>query len=89
MTILLETMNMPTISNNPTPTPKRKRGAQPGNHNALHRDLFTKFLMEEEMPGLYENGMQELFDELSLAINNTARLVSLFEKYIRKVSPHV
>ena len=83
-------MNMPTISNKPSPTTsRRKRGAQPGNSNALRHAWYSKSLLEAEMPGQSEDGMRELLDELSLAISNTTRLVMLLEKRIRKASPHV
>ena len=72
-----------------SPTPKRRRGAQPGNGNALRHGFYSKTLPETEMQSLDEDIQSELYDGLALVLHNTAHLVALLKTLIRKESPHV
>jgi hypothetical protein len=73
----------------PSPTPKRHRGAQPGNHNALRHGLYSKQFTGMAMQSSDENIHADLMVEIALLCLDLARLVSWLETLNGKESPHV
>jgi hypothetical protein len=65
----------------PCPTPKRRRGGQPGNGNALRHGLYSKYFTEAEMHGLDENLKGEFHDEIALARIQLCRLAEILKDY--------
>ena len=60
---------------------KRKRGAQPGNQNALRHGFFSHSFTDAEMDRLDQDIEGEFTDEIALARTNAARLAELLKDY--------
>jgi hypothetical protein len=70
------------MSTSPAPsTPKRRRGGQPGNSNALRHGFFSRSFTETEMHDLDENIKGEFIDEIALARVNASHLAELLKDY--------
>ena len=65
----------------PVSEPKRKRGGQPGNGNALRHGLYSKYFTEAEMQSLDENIKGEFHDEIALARIQVGRLAEILKDY--------
>ena len=66
---------------NPSTPPKRKRGGQSGNSNALRHGFFSRSFTETEMDDLEKNVKGEFMDEIALARVNAAHLAELLKDY--------
>ena len=66
---------------NPSTPPKRKRGGQSGNSNALRHGFFSRSFTEAEMDDLEKNVKGEFTDEIALARVNAAHLAELLKDY--------
>ena len=66
---------------NPSTPPKRKRGGQSGNSNALRHGFFSRSFTETEMDDLEKNVKGEFTDEIALARVNAAHLAELLKDY--------
>lgn len=64
-----------------SPELKRRRGAQPGNSNALHHGFYAKSFTVAEMRRLDADIEGEFIDEIALARTNAARLAELLKDY--------
>ena len=64
-----------------SPSPKRRRGAQPGNSNALRHGFYAKSFTDAEMGRLDKDIEGEFVDEIALARTNAARLADLLKDY--------
>ncbi len=60
---------------------KRKRGAQPGNHNAYRHGFYAPSFTEPEMQGLDSNVKGEFHDEINLARVSASHLAELMKDY--------
>jgi hypothetical protein len=60
---------------------KRKRGAQPGNSNALRHGLYSKNFTETELTGLDQDVKGEFTDEIALARVQAGRLSEILKDY--------
>ena len=89
MTILSEIMIMTTISNEPSLAPKRRRGAQPGNANALRHGFYSKSPPAEAMPGLDEKGLGALYEDLALELLKIVHMLAWIDNIHRNGSPNV
>ena len=66
----------------PQRTPaKRKRGAQPGNSNAVRHGFYSRFFTRAEMSGLDSDVKGEFHDEINLARVNAIRLAEVLQDY--------
>jgi hypothetical protein len=65
----------------PSAEPKRNRGGQPGNSNALRHGFYSKSFTEAEMRRLDRDIEGEFIDEIALARTNAARLAELLKDY--------
>ena len=61
--------------------PKRKRGAQPGNGNAIRHGFYAKSFTDIEMGRIDQDIEGEFIDEIALARTNAARLAELLKDY--------
>ena len=61
--------------------PKRKRGGQPGNANALRHGFYSKYFTETEMKSLDANIKGEFHDEIALARIQVGRLAEMLIGY--------
>ena len=66
---------------NSAPELKRRRGAQPGNSNALRHGFYAKSFTDAEMHRLDADIEGEFIDEIALARTNAARLAELLKDY--------
>jgi hypothetical protein len=64
-----------------SPELKRKRGAQPGNQNALRHGFFSHSFTDAEMNRLDHDIEGEFTDEIACARTNAARLAELLKDY--------
>ena len=64
-----------------SPTPRRHRGAQPGNANALRHGFYSKSFTDAEMGRIDKDIEGEFIDEIALARTNAARLAELLKDY--------
>jgi hypothetical protein len=62
-------------------TPRRRRGGQPGNSNALRHGFFSHSFTDAEMRRLDTTIEGEFLDEIALARTNAARLAELLKNY--------
>ncbi len=62
-------------------TPKRRRGGQPGNGNALRHGFYSKYFTEAEMQSLDANIQGEFHDEIALARIQVGRLAEILIGY--------
>jgi hypothetical protein len=69
-------------------TPKRRRGAQPGNVNALRHGRYTRLVTGMLEPYPDENLQDDLLSELVLVVLNIASLVLSLEEQILEKSRH-
>ena len=60
---------------------KRKRGAQPGNHNARRHGFYSNSYTEPDMQNLDSNVKGEFLDEINLARVNASHLAELMKDY--------
>ncbi len=60
--------------------PKKKRGGQPGNRNALKHGLYARFLLPDEKKGLENESLGELKDEIDLMRAYIFRTLKFFMK---------
>jgi hypothetical protein len=68
----------------PTPEdapPKRKRGAQPGNSNALRHGFYSRHFTRAENAGLDSDIKGEFIDEINIARINVLRLAELLKDH--------
>ena len=70
---------MPSSSDQPLH--KRKRGAQPGNSNALRHGFYARSFTDSEMHRLDKDIEGEFTDEIALARTNAARLAELLKNF--------
>jgi hypothetical protein len=66
----------------------RRRGAQPGNTNALRHGIYSRQFSESARPIPDENLQDELLRELVLVVLNIASLVLSLKERIIKESQH-
>jgi hypothetical protein len=64
-----------------SPQAKRKRGAQPGNNNAVRHGFYSRFFTRAEMSGLDSDVKGEFHDEINLARVNAIRLAEVLQDY--------
>ena len=64
-----------------SPILKRRRGAQPGNGNALRHGFYSKSFTDTEMGRIDKDIEGEFIDEIALARTNAARLAELLKDY--------
>jgi hypothetical protein len=69
------------MTNNSSKIPKRKRGAQPGNSNALRHGFYSQSFTDSEMQRLDGDVEGEFTDEIALARTNAARLAEHLKNY--------
>jgi hypothetical protein len=70
------------ITMSPTSTPgKRKKGAQPGNGNALRHGFYSRSFTRSDMSSLDSDVKGEFHDEINLARVNANRLAELLKDY--------
>ena len=60
---------------------RRKRGAQPGNKNALRHGFYSKTYTSSDMQHLDTDVKGEFLDEINLARVNASRLAELMKDY--------
>jgi hypothetical protein len=69
------------VPSSPSDQPKRRRGGQPGNGNALRHGLYSKYFSPSELHGLDDNIQGEFLDEIALARIQVGRLAEMLKDY--------
>jgi len=70
-----------TSPQRPPETPKRRKGGQPGNDNALRHGFYSRSFTRADMASLDSDVKGEFHDEINLARVNANRLADLLKDY--------
>ena len=62
---------------NPTPSPKRHRGGQPGNINALKHGFYTRRFTQTQLAGVESTDYNGLMEEIAIIRLYARRLIEL------------